>query len=450
MTDNIRRVFLVDYENTSIRGLYGISCLTGNAKVVVFCSTPVIQRAVEDVLYAYKQQGIEIGTFILIKQGKNALDFMISTYLGYEVNAKIDKEIYIISGDHGYGSAVEMAKQLDSRMMIGSGRNIFECLPGYMRQGRFDIEDPNDFALPAEAELPKLPPAREDAHSGLAYPVSETTRHKRERRSIFSAFRKKKTPEPEPAPVEPVEAVRVDELPPQAKMPAHKKTPKVVVEVIDLEDLQVPTRVVGHKVSETKEQAGAAKKKETVATAVKEAAVSAEKSRTEKVKPEKPVKLSRAEKAKLAKAEKEKAEREKAEREKAEREKAEKAERERKEREKAERVKAEKERLERERAERERAKKQAPRAEQERSEEPVARAVARTLTKREKQELRNNVEQYMAQDGIVPEKFHLGVSSAIANSKTETECCEGVKIALGRFYPQYIETILRYYHKFRK
>ena len=220
MTDNIRRVFLVDYENTSIRGLYGISCLTGNAKVVVFCSTPVIQRAVEDVLYAYKQQGIEIGTFILIKQGKNALDFMISTYLGYEVNAKIDKEIYIISGDHGYGSAVEMAKQLDSRMMIGSGRNIFECLPGYMRQGRFDIEDPNDFALPAEAELPKLPPAREDSRAGLAYPVADAHRQKRERRSIFSAFRKKKAPEPEPAPVEPVEAVRVDELPPQAKMPA--------------------------------------------------------------------------------------------------------------------------------------------------------------------------------------------------------------------------------------
>ena len=56
----------------------------------------------------------------------------------------------------------------------------------------------------------------------------------------------------------------------------------------------------------------------------------------------------------------------------------------------------------------------------------------------------------MVQDGIVPEKFHLGVSSAIANAKDESECCEGVKIALGRFYPQYIETILRYYHKFRK
>ena len=418
MTDNIRRVFLVDYENTSIRGLYGISCLTGNAKVVVFCSTPVIQRAVEDVLYAYKQQGIEIGTFILIKQGKNALDFMISTYLGYEVNAKIDKEIYIISGDHGYGSAVEMAKQLDSRMMIGSGRNIFECLPGYMRQGRFDIEDPNDFALPAEAELPKLPPAREDSRAGLAYPVADAHRQKRERRSIFSAFRKKKAPEPEPAPVEPVEAVRVDELPPQAKMPARKKTPKVVVEVIDLEDLQGPTRVVGHKVSEGKQaEAAVATKKEKTRTAVKE----------QSAKPEKPAKLSRAEKAQLAKTEKERAEREKAEKEKAEKEKA--------ERERLERAKAEKARLEKEKAAK--------------SEKP-AHTASRTLTKREKQELRSNVEQYMVQDGIVPEKFHLGVSSAIANAKNESECCEGVKIALGRFYPQYIETILRYYHKFRK
>ncbi|MBO4477408.1 MAG: hypothetical protein J5757_03650 [Lachnospiraceae bacterium] len=424
MTDNIRRVFLVDYENTSIRGLYGISCLTGDAKVVVFCSTAVIQRAVEDVLQAYKQQGIEIGTFILIKQGKNALDFMISTYLGYEVNSKIDKEIYIISGDHGYGSAVEMAKQLDSRMLIGSGRNIFECLPAYMRQGRFDIEDPNDFALPAAGDLPKLPPAREDARSGLAYPVAEPARHpKRERRSIFAAFRKKKVAEPASVHAEPADPVHVDELPPEAKMPARKKSPKVVVEVIDLEDLQVPTRVVGHKVNEPKtaaKQAEAVKAK----SAESEKKAKAEKVKAEKEKPEKPTKLSRAEKAKLAKAEKEKAELERIAREKAEQEKA-----------------------ERERLEREKAAKQ-------KNEQPKTgkqtQAAGRSLTKREKQELRKDVELLMMQDGIIPEKFHLGISSAIANAKNETECCEGVKIALGRFYPQYIETILRYYHKFRQ
>ncbi|MBO7514460.1 MAG: hypothetical protein J6T47_02395, partial [Lachnospiraceae bacterium] len=227
----------------------------------------------------------------------------------------------------------------------------------------------------------------------------------------------------EPAHIEPVEAVRVDELPPQAKMPARKKTPKVVVEVIDLEDLQVPTRVVGHKVSEGKQaETAVATKKEKTRTAVKEQSAKPEKAKSEKAKPEKPAKLSRAEKAQLAKAEKERAEREKAEKEKAERERL-------------EREKAEKERLEKEKAAK--------------SEKP-AHTAGRTLTKREKQELRSNVEQYMVQDGIIPEKFHLGVSSAIANAKDDTECCEGVKIALGRFYPQYIETILRYYHKFRK
>jgi|GEM_PF-3201497 len=441
MTDNIRRVFLVDYENTSIRGLYGISCLTGNAKVVVFCSTPVIQRAVEDVLYAYKQQGIEIGTFILIKQGKNALDFMISTYLGYEINAKIDKEIYIISGDHGYGSAVEMAKQLDTRMMIGSGRNIFECLPGYMRQGRFDIEDPNDFALPAAEELPKLPPARgEETRSGMAYPVADNTlRQKRERRSIFSAFRKKKA-EPSVTHAAPAEAVHVEELPPEAKMPARKKSQKVVVEVIDLEDLQVPKRVVGHKVNAAKEAPKA----------------DAERIKTETIVSEKPARLSRAEKAQRAKAEKEKAEKLKAEKEKAEQLKAERS--------KAEKREAEKEKAERRRAEKTKSKIEGTQAEKAQNEpsvseparrEPEVRTsltqkAGRNLTKREKQELRQNVEQFMVQDGIVPEKFHLGISSAIANASDESECCEGVKIALGRFYPQYIETILRYYHKFRK
>ncbi len=141
MRKNIRRVFLVDYENTSIRGLYGISCLRENTKVVVFCSSPVIQKSVDDILKIYQERGVETSTFILKKTGKNALDFMITTYLGFEINAAIDKEIYIISSDHGFESAIEMAKQLDPRMTVDYRRNIVEALPVDMRQGMTDIEE---------------------------------------------------------------------------------------------------------------------------------------------------------------------------------------------------------------------------------------------------------------------------------------------------------------------
>ena len=124
-----KKVFLVDYENTSMYGLKGISELKRGSKVVIFHSSDSTLETLEDLLKIYETRGIEIKLHALKKKRRfNALDFMICTYLGYEVAEKIEKEIYILSADRGYESAIALGAELNSNMKVGFERSIYQCL----------------------------------------------------------------------------------------------------------------------------------------------------------------------------------------------------------------------------------------------------------------------------------------------------------------------------------
>lgn len=123
-----RKVFLIDYENTAIRGLRGIDELESGSKIVIFCSSESIMTALESILKVYEEKGIDIKLHFLTKKGNNALDFMITTYLGYEISKEDVNEIYILSKDRGYSSALELAKSLKENVKIGFEENIYFCL----------------------------------------------------------------------------------------------------------------------------------------------------------------------------------------------------------------------------------------------------------------------------------------------------------------------------------
>ncbi|MCR5744159.1 MAG: hypothetical protein K6F92_10635 [Lachnospiraceae bacterium] len=124
----MKRVFLMDYENTAVRGLYGISELGIGDKVVVFCSNENIQRALIDLLKVYEERRVEIRVHLLKKRAINALDFMITTYLGFEVSMDDEKEIFVISADKGYESAIDMAHELSNGIFIGFHESIYDCI----------------------------------------------------------------------------------------------------------------------------------------------------------------------------------------------------------------------------------------------------------------------------------------------------------------------------------
>lgn len=95
------RSFLVDFENVKSKGLVGIDQLSSDDHVVIFYSENSdtisfemhcsVMRAAASVEY----MKVNVG-------GKNALDFQLSTLLGYMVAQQNNSHIFIISNDKGF------------------------------------------------------------------------------------------------------------------------------------------------------------------------------------------------------------------------------------------------------------------------------------------------------------------------------------------------------------
>ena len=150
--DSMKRVFLLDYENTAVRGLYGISELGYGDKVVVFCSNENIRSALVDLLKVYEERRVEIRVHLLKKRAMNALDFMITTYLGFELSIESQKEIFVVSADRGYESAIDMAHELSNGIFIGFHESIYECLHENFRKS-LPQKDDEVMAIDAEETL---------------------------------------------------------------------------------------------------------------------------------------------------------------------------------------------------------------------------------------------------------------------------------------------------------
>ncbi|MBQ7186598.1 MAG: hypothetical protein IJR91_03075 [Ruminococcus sp.] len=95
------KAYLIDFENVKSKGLTGIEQLSPDDKVIIFYSENSdtlnfemhrkIMTSSADIEYLKVRVG-----------GKNALDFQLSTLLGYLLAKEIYTHIFIISGDKGF------------------------------------------------------------------------------------------------------------------------------------------------------------------------------------------------------------------------------------------------------------------------------------------------------------------------------------------------------------
>lgn len=102
-------IYLIDYENTGVKGLYGIEKLHEDDLIVVFYGPKTgavpfddhvrISSAVSHVEYIKTS-----------KTAKNYLDFQLTTYLGYLIAHTGIKEYCVVSKDGGYDSVVDFWK----------------------------------------------------------------------------------------------------------------------------------------------------------------------------------------------------------------------------------------------------------------------------------------------------------------------------------------------------
>jgi hypothetical protein len=95
-------VYLIDYENISYKGLFGIGSIQADDEIIIFYSNSI--AIIKDILSAYQKINIKIKYFCLEESGKNALDFMITTYIGYYASKDDIGRISVISKDKGYTS----------------------------------------------------------------------------------------------------------------------------------------------------------------------------------------------------------------------------------------------------------------------------------------------------------------------------------------------------------
>lgn len=103
-------VFLVDFENVKSLGLNGIELLSKEESVYIFYSENA-ETLTFDVHRNIKNSEANIMYFQVKVGSKNALDFQLSSYVGYLIAKKPDEQYFIVSDDTGFDSVVHFWKE---------------------------------------------------------------------------------------------------------------------------------------------------------------------------------------------------------------------------------------------------------------------------------------------------------------------------------------------------
>ncbi len=96
-----KKYYLIDYENVHKTGFNGLLNLNSEDSVIIFYSGNA-----DKITFNLHQQIIDskadITYFEVKAGGKNALDFQLSTYLGYLIGNNKKAKYYIVSNDKGF------------------------------------------------------------------------------------------------------------------------------------------------------------------------------------------------------------------------------------------------------------------------------------------------------------------------------------------------------------
>ena len=95
------KIYLIDFENVKSKGLEGIDKLEETDSVIIFFSenSDTLSFEMHQKVLSSKA---DIEYFKVSVGGKNALDFQLSTLLGYMVAKEIYTHIFVISNDRGF------------------------------------------------------------------------------------------------------------------------------------------------------------------------------------------------------------------------------------------------------------------------------------------------------------------------------------------------------------
>ena len=161
--------FLVDYENVKTQGLNGVNKLSEEDTVCIFYSenadslTFGLHRRLNESKANILFQRVEVGL-------KNALDFQLSSYLGYLIHENIDNpyNYFIVTKDKGYESLITYWKKKKTNVSIVvdvSGQNAQVIQNELESQVAELIKDKSD--APAIAKIIQSYKTKQGVNNGL-------------------------------------------------------------------------------------------------------------------------------------------------------------------------------------------------------------------------------------------------------------------------------------------
>ncbi len=108
--------YFIDYENTGENGLSGIQNLDENSTVAIFYSQNVgrLSFDMHQILCCVKAK---LEYHKVNTATKNALDFQLSSYLGYLISQHSEDTFYIVSKDNGYHAVLSFWPQRNIRQL---------------------------------------------------------------------------------------------------------------------------------------------------------------------------------------------------------------------------------------------------------------------------------------------------------------------------------------------
>ncbi|MDR1084900.1 MAG: hypothetical protein LBP22_08585 [Deltaproteobacteria bacterium] len=176
----MKRLFLVDFENVHNGGLKGIKLLSRDDDIVLFYSE---SNSESIAIISELRDGIQYAK--IISNGQNALDFQLSSYLGFAIkdaainNLLAATRFYIISKDAGFDAVLnfwtktQFIKNLNLNPFIARAANIHlalqppkAALPKESKQAPIPSKPKNNQLRPVD-ELIKSAQTYSDFHSAL-------------------------------------------------------------------------------------------------------------------------------------------------------------------------------------------------------------------------------------------------------------------------------------------
>lgn len=161
--------YLVDYENVKNQGLNGVNKLSEGDTVYIFYSenadslTFGLHRRLNESKATILFQRVEVGQ-------KNALDFQLSSYLGYLIHENIDNpyDYFIVTKDKGFESLIPYWKKRKVNVSIVvdvSGQNAQVVQSELEAQVAALLKDKSD--APAVAKIIQSYKTKQGVNNGL-------------------------------------------------------------------------------------------------------------------------------------------------------------------------------------------------------------------------------------------------------------------------------------------